>query len=75
MQIQGMLMNATIRLNIGILWKSKWTGHKTPFLERGPSWIVVMSRMLGRERKKLQSFTNWTTTHIWHGLFWSVIHT
>jgi hypothetical protein len=28
-------------------------------LERGPSWIVVMSRMLGRERKKLQSFTNW----------------
>jgi hypothetical protein len=39
------------------------------FLERGPSWIVVMSRMLASERKKLQSFTNWTTTHIWHGLF------
>jgi hypothetical protein len=30
---------------------------------------VVMFKMLVNERKKLQSFTNWTTTHIWHGFF------
>jgi hypothetical protein len=55
--------------------KEQMNWAQNSFLEREPSWIVVMSRMLVSKRKKLQSFTNWTTTHIWHGLFFKVSFT